>query len=321
MLSILLPVNGHSVYFAPTVSSVSRASSFFGQQTELVIVLNQVSEFEKKQIENDLQLYPYATKIFTSEADNLAQVLNEGLKECSFEFVARMDQDDICHETRFRSQWEYMEKNSGVALVGGQVMLIDPDGFGIGRANYPTRPKILSKRLTSGNCFAHPAVMFRKSAVLEKGGYRNNFPIAEDYDLWVRLNKDWSLSNLSSYVLDYRIHPTQISSSSFNLQLCSTIEIIANQLNLLSPKLINQLNPFKGNSDDKIVRQILRIPFLTNHKKLLGRVALMILRRGSKYTKHTFFFDFHLLGIAIVFNPLETILTLVGALRNRLFKS
>ena len=35
---------------------------------------------------------------------------------------------------------------------------------------------------------SHPSVMFRKTAILREGGYRDSECVTEDYDLWLRLS-------------------------------------------------------------------------------------------------------------------------------------
>jgi len=308
MLSILLPVNSHSGYFLPTIKSLSAATSAFKLPTELIVVLNGVLEKEEGLIRQDLESYPFKKIVIFSGAKNLAQVLNEGIEQCSFEFVARIDQDDICDATRFILQFQKLLHNENIALVGGQVILINSKNDIIGKANYPTKSKKIVKRLESGNCFAHPAVMFRKSAVIEVGGYRNDFPIAEDYDLWVRLSKNWLLSNLSSVVISYRIHPSQVSSSRFNLQLCSTVEIMAEQANLLSPELVKELHSLNDHGDREIFQSILETPCLKNHKKFLGLVALMIFRRSSAHTQISLLEKGNFLRVAFISSPVRTVI-------------
>lgn len=45
----------------------------------------------------------------------LAAALNEGLKHCHYELVARMDTDDIAMPTRFEKQIAFMQQNPDIA--------------------------------------------------------------------------------------------------------------------------------------------------------------------------------------------------------------
>ncbi|HCD7177881.1 TPA: glycosyltransferase, partial [Enterobacter cloacae] len=39
----------------------------------------------------------------------LGEALNEGMKHCSFDYIMRMDTDDICKSNRFELQTKFME--------------------------------------------------------------------------------------------------------------------------------------------------------------------------------------------------------------------
>jgi hypothetical protein len=192
-----------------------------------------------------------------------------------------------------------LNSNPKLVLVGGQVSLIDAHDNLVGKATYPTKSKNIAKYLEFSNCFAHPAVMFRKSNVLKVGGYRNDFPLAEDYELWVRLSKLWLLGNIPNTVIKYRIHNSQVSTEKFIVQLCSTIEIIAKEFNLLTPILSQALVKVQGNSNSEVVKSILKIPDIKRNRKFFSSIALMILIRGSIYTGNSRLENIRLFTLAL----------------------
>ncbi len=112
---------------------------------------------------------------------------NVGLEQCTHELIARADSDDISKPTRFEEQLNAFAGDPDLAVVGNWV------------DRFSTNPSILDgtrvfpeydnqiKRLAKSSCpMAQATVMFRKSAVMEAGGYRD-LRFGEDYDLWVRL--------------------------------------------------------------------------------------------------------------------------------------
>ena len=78
----------------------------------------------------------------------LGNALNEGIKYCKNELIARMDSDDIAYPDRCEKQLSVFAK----------------------------------KR----NPFNHPCVMYRKSVVEAVGSYQD-FYLLEDYYLWLRM--------------------------------------------------------------------------------------------------------------------------------------
>ena len=51
--------------------------------------------------------------------------------------------------------------------------------------------------------------MYRKSALVRVGNYRNTYPHIEDWDLWVRLSEVGKIVNLPVTTVLYRVHPNQ----------------------------------------------------------------------------------------------------------------
>lgn len=119
----------------------------------------------------------------------LAGALNVGLANCSHEFVARFDTDDLCEPIRFERQIDFLLKHPEVAAVGSSVQEFEPlTGIPTGFRSPPETHDALLKFALLSSPLNHPAVMFRKSAVLSVGAYPTNLNTAfEDYALWLRL--------------------------------------------------------------------------------------------------------------------------------------
>ena len=58
----------------------------------------------------------------------LSKALNIGLKHCSYEFVARMDTDDICYPSRFEKQVLFLQSHPTIDIVGAYATKIDECG-------------------------------------------------------------------------------------------------------------------------------------------------------------------------------------------------
>ena len=140
------------------------------------------------------------------ENKGLGPALNEGLKYCSYDIVARMDSDDICMPDRFRIQTDFLEKHPNIDIVSGWI-----DEFYGNKENIISTRKIPEKHNDivkfgkSRNPINHPATMFRKSIICNIGGYRA-IPFLEDYDLWVRAILNGAhLYNIQQSLLWFRL--------------------------------------------------------------------------------------------------------------------
>ena len=136
----------------------------------------------------------------------LGNALNEGIKHCKNELVARMDSDDIAVRNRFELQLAYLMSHPNTDILGGQI-----EEF-IGEITNVAGRRIVP--LTDANCkaylkkrcpFNHMSVMYKKEAVLKAGNYRDWF-YNEDYYLWVRMALDKCVfANLPEVLVQVRV--------------------------------------------------------------------------------------------------------------------
>ena len=141
----------------------------------------------------------------------IVRALNIGLGMATSEFIARMDGDDISLNGRLRAQVDFMQANLRVAVLGCQAVRIDEHERSLGRLDMPLSDSAIKRRLLVRNSMVHPTIMFRKSAVLEVGGYSAAAKTTEDYDLYLRLALNYDFANLADCYLQYRVHSGQVS--------------------------------------------------------------------------------------------------------------
>lgn len=111
----------------------------------------------------------------------LANALNFGLKHIATPYVFRADADDYNLPHRFEMQM--VELLSGFDLVGGEIVEVDKAGKLLARRNVPSTNSEIRQVISKRNPFNHMTVAYKKSKVLELGGYPNIY-LKEDYALW-----------------------------------------------------------------------------------------------------------------------------------------
>lgn len=151
--------------------------------------------------------YPKVFKIVRlSQNRGLGEALNYGLAFCNFEYVARMDADDICYPDRFEKQISYLLKNTGLSVLGSAIQEFnkEPNDIGVFR-KLPEKNKQILEFAKFRNPLNHPTVVFKKSDILRIGSYMS-MPLFEDYHLWVRvLGEGLIVENLSEPLLHFRV--------------------------------------------------------------------------------------------------------------------
>ena len=144
------------------------------------------------------------------ENRGLAVVLNDLLKDSfkkGFQYIARMDADDISMLDRLEKQMAFLEENPDIDVVGGAIEEIDEVGNSRDKVIiYPYSPEECKDFFSKRNPHAHPAVLFRKS-FFEKAGclYRPEYRQNQDTMLWLDGMKSGTKhANIPDVVLKFR---------------------------------------------------------------------------------------------------------------------
>lgn len=175
--------------------------------TEIVIVkdglLTQelddcIKEYEKQ--------YPELIKIIAfKENRGLGLALRDGVNVCKYDYLARMDSDDIAKPERFAKQFQYLKQHPETALLGTWITEFSkdenkPDTL----TELPCTHQEILKYAKKRNPFRHMTMVLKKEAVIKAGNYRD-FLWFEDYDLWVRmLQKGYISANIPEYLVNVR---------------------------------------------------------------------------------------------------------------------
>lgn len=137
----------------------------------------------------------------------LAAALNSGLKVCKYDWIARMDSDDVSAPSRFQMQVEYIKRHPNVAVVGGAISEFENE---IGDICSERHVKLchedIKKMARSRTPMNHVSVMYTKQSVENIGGYSEDFGKLEDYKLWVDLiSSGYVLGNLDDILVYVRV--------------------------------------------------------------------------------------------------------------------
>lgn len=116
----------------------------------------------------------------------LGEALNTGLKECTYNLVARMDTDDIALKNRFKKQLIIFD-GLDIDICSSWIEEFVTDENEIDSIKkLPEKHISIVKYAKFRSPLNHPAVMFKKNVIEKVGGYKP-FPFLEDYYLWARL--------------------------------------------------------------------------------------------------------------------------------------
>ena len=148
----------------------------------------------------------------------LTRALVEGCAAARGTFIARHDAGDVSLPERLAKQSALLSGNSDLAFVSSWTELVGPESEslmtvkGTGRARGPV--SILDPRerwrVIDGPTH-HGAVMFSREAYERAGGYRPEFYVGQDWDLWYRLAALGKFQMLEQVLYVARLTPNDLS--------------------------------------------------------------------------------------------------------------
>ncbi|KHN91154.1 hypothetical protein BSK71_04500 [Pectobacterium actinidiae] len=210
---------------------------------EVVIVIDGPVEVSIFDVINKWMNYLDLVVIPLKENVGLGKALNVGLDVCKYELVARMDTDDISEPERFFKQINHMRNNPDVFLLGTSVEEYDErmkNSLGIKKVPISHNEALhFSKKR---NPFNHMSVIFKKSAIINVGGYQDH-KFMEDYNLWLRvIAAGYHIENLPDVLLKVRFDQKSINRRSGLSYILSEIKLFKLKYKLkaqpLTPLLI-----------------------------------------------------------------------------------
>lgn len=128
--------------------------------------------------------------------------LNELIEKSKYDYIARMDADDIMHPSRIERQVKFLLDNSEYDLVSSGIISIDAKDKISGYRSV----ELIKTDFTDKNFpIAHPSVMARKSWYL-RNKYDLFSPRSQDYELWNRAYRknDFRAAVVPDLLLFYR---------------------------------------------------------------------------------------------------------------------
>jgi glycosyltransferase involved in cell wall biosynthesis len=210
-ISVVMPVYNSEAYLAEALDSIL-AQSFISFE---VLAIDDGSTDGSPDILRHYQKKDSRIVVISQENAGVAAACNAGISAARGEYIARMDADDVAWRDRFARQVAALDANPECVALGSAFRLVDPEGRILKVMNGPTEHSEIDFRLIRYQRLAicHPAVMLRADAMHKIGGYRSDFPAAEDIDLFLRLAEIGKLGNLPDILLDYRLHLASIGHS------------------------------------------------------------------------------------------------------------
>lgn len=206
-ITVVVPAYNLQDYLADCVRSI-QDQTYSGEIA--ILILDDGSTDGTLAVAKSLGQSDTRIDVHTQANRGRAKTRDRLIRMAETDVVAWIDADDIAAPDWLTSQVASLLADPTVVAVGGQGYAMTASGLAIGPIRHPLAHREIEQRHVEGhaNAFFQSCVTVRRKAVLDAGGYRDQYPAAEDYDLWLRLSEIGKLQNVSQTHLLYRVHGT-----------------------------------------------------------------------------------------------------------------
>jgi glycosyltransferase involved in cell wall biosynthesis len=206
-ISIVLPIRNGEKYLSQIKKDLD---ANLDSDDELVVIndgsTDKTEEILDLWVEGDANI-----NVLHTQELGLVAALNLGIKVSMHPWIARFDVDDRYSENRLKYQRQIIDENVVAIFSDYSITNLKNRDFGIIPSGINSH--VIKLSLISSQRTAHSSALFRKSAVIEVGGYlESEFP-AEDLGLWLRLAHHGDFLSVPETLMHYRLSDGSISSS------------------------------------------------------------------------------------------------------------
>ena len=146
----------------------------------------------------------------------LGEARNLAIEKAKGEWVCILDCDDIWHKNKLQAAFDkldlYKHKDE-VSLLYSKTIYIDEDGEEFGRFHEHHSGKIHDLLLKRGDFVFISSAIFRKDVLDKVGKIDVNLHYAEDYDVILKVTKDYHALCVDKFHTFYRVHRNNLTST------------------------------------------------------------------------------------------------------------
>lgn len=205
IVSIVIPCYNQGRFLAEAIESVLNQN----YQNFEIIVINDGSTDETSRIAANYS----SVRLIEQNNRGLSAARNNGLKECRGKFVVFLDADDTLLSNALEIGVKTLNEHPECVCAAGLCQLVDVDGNDINTIQpilYSNDDYYLSL-LRNNFIWAPSSVIYRRDLFERIEAFDVDLSPAADYELYLRIARNYPMIRHSGIVTNYRRHSTSMS--------------------------------------------------------------------------------------------------------------
>ena len=167
---------------------------------------------------------------YAPEFTPLGKARNLAIEKTNGKWIAFLDCDDLWDKEKLKLSFLELEKNKNkfnISLIYSRSIVIDENNIEIRRDSKSPSGKIYDKLLIEGDFIVFSSIIVRKDILNKNGNIAENLNYCEDYDLLLKISKDYEAIGIDKYLTYYRMHDNNITSTKIydnNIEVVKLLE-------------------------------------------------------------------------------------------------
>lgn len=218
-ISVIIPSFNHSKYIEQAIDSVlSQTFTDF----ELIIA-DDCSQDNSRDIINGYK-DKRIKSLFPDKNQGAVPILKYLLERTSCDHVALLNSDDYWIPDKLEKQYEIMQQNPELGACFSWAEMVDENGRLLTTDDLPYANIFKVKNRSQGqwlahffynsNCICHPSTLIKKHIYDEIGFYKNYLRQIPDFEMWIRLVKNYPIYMIEESLVYHRRHMLDSSNAS-----------------------------------------------------------------------------------------------------------
>lgn len=207
LVSVITPTYNRAKFIGQAVQSVLNQT--YGNFEHLIVddgSTDNTGEVLKPFLSDERVRYFHQQNQGQSVARNL------GIRHARGELVCFIDSDDIWVAHKLTGQVRLMDEHPEVGIIHGDEIMIDEAGQEFSRKNMKRYSGNIADQLLVDNSVSINTAMVRRECLSFSGGFPQQYGVADDYALWLRLSARYRFLYVPEFFGYYRVMENQISS-------------------------------------------------------------------------------------------------------------
>ncbi|HWQ34197.1 MAG TPA: glycosyltransferase [Blastocatellia bacterium] len=220
LISIIIPCYNQAQYLSEAIESSLRQDY---PKVE-VIVVNDGSTDNTAEV---AARYP-AVRCITQSNQGLSAARNAGLNDSRGSFLVFLDADDRLLPHALSTGYRMLQAHPDCAFVYGNYLCMAADGSPLPPPIFRTESDVYAGLLKRNFISMHATVMYQRAVFEAVGSFDPRCRAAEDYEMYLRIVRQFPICYHPEPVAEYRHHPESMTKRPA-LMLSATMEVLRRQ--------------------------------------------------------------------------------------------